>query len=131
MRSALLCFKAYALSSPTVWSLWEIVGMTRCLRKSNLGCWIHPVAQSALGDQKCDSLVSVHSVGNRQTKVLWWGLTKLPCLEPTKVQLDHLSYNQTNKGLPNMEFGSWKTSSYINLRQLYSNALTLLLTHLL
>ena len=37
--------------------------MARCLRKSNLSCWIHPAAQSTLGEQQWDSLVSEHSVG--------------------------------------------------------------------
>ena len=37
--------------------------MARCWRKSGLCCWIHPAAQSTLGKQQWDLLVSEHSVG--------------------------------------------------------------------
>ena len=37
--------------------------MARCRKKSGLSCWIHPVAQSTLGGQQWDSLVSEDSVG--------------------------------------------------------------------
>ena len=49
--------------------------LVRCLRKSNLGSWIHPVAQSALDEVYCYSRVSVQSVPvqNRQTEVVYWG----------------------------------------------------------
>ena len=40
-----------ALSLMTVWSLWGNPGMARCLWKSNLSRWIHPAAQSTLGEQ--------------------------------------------------------------------------------
>ena len=43
-------------------SLWGNPGMARCRRKSNLSCWIHPAAQSIIGEQKGDSLVSEQSV---------------------------------------------------------------------
>ena len=33
------------------YSLWGNPGMARCGRKSNLSCWIHPAAQSTLGEQ--------------------------------------------------------------------------------
>ena len=33
------------------------------MEKSNLGCWMYPAAQSTLGKQQWDSLVSEHSVG--------------------------------------------------------------------
>ena len=36
--------------------------MARCWRKSGLNCWIHPAAQSTLGEQKWDLLVSEQSV---------------------------------------------------------------------
>ena len=42
--------------------LWGNPEMTRCWRKSNLSCWIHPAAQSTLGKQKLDLLVSEQSV---------------------------------------------------------------------
>ena len=41
----------------TVWSLWGNPGMARCWRKSGLSCWIHPAAQSTLGEQQWDLLV--------------------------------------------------------------------------
>jgi hypothetical protein len=53
---------ASALSLLTVWSLWGNPVMARCWRKSGLSCWIHPAAQSTLGEQQWDSLVSEHSV---------------------------------------------------------------------
>ena len=37
--------------SVTAWSLWGNSGITRCLKKSNLGYWIHPKAQSAFVKQ--------------------------------------------------------------------------------
>ena len=37
--------------------------MARCWGKSGLSCWIHPAAQSTLGKQQWDSLVSKHNVG--------------------------------------------------------------------
>ena len=52
-----------ALSLLTVWSFWRNPGMARCQRKSGLSCWIHPAAQSTLGEQQWDWLVSEHSVG--------------------------------------------------------------------
>ena len=55
--------QASALSFLTVRSLWGNPGMTRCRRKSGLSCWIHLAAQSTLGEQQWDSLVSKHSVG--------------------------------------------------------------------
>ena len=48
---------ASALSLLTVWSLWGNPGMARCRRKSGLSCWIHPAAQSTLGEQQWDLLV--------------------------------------------------------------------------
>ena len=35
----------------------------RFRRKSGLSCWIHPAAQSTLGEKQWDLLVSEHSVG--------------------------------------------------------------------
>ena len=38
--------------------------MARCWKKSSfISGWIHPAAQSTLGEQQWDSLVSEHSVG--------------------------------------------------------------------
>ena len=47
----------------TVWSLWGNPGMARCRRKSNLNCWIHPAAQSTLGEQQWDFLVNCAHCG--------------------------------------------------------------------
>ena len=72
----LYCEPASALSLLTVWSLWGNPGMARCWRKSGLSCWIHPAAQSTLGEQQWDSLVSEHSLGFQikigRTKFLCW-----------------------------------------------------------
>ena len=54
---------ASTLSLLTVWLLWGNPEIARCLKKSNLSCWINPAAQSTLGEQYWDSLVSEHSVG--------------------------------------------------------------------
>ena len=62
LRSGGVCFTVFhsepasALSLLTVWSLRGNPGMARCWRKSNLSYWIHPAAQSILGEQKGDSL---------------------------------------------------------------------------
>ena len=53
----------FAQGLTTVWSLWRNPGMDRYQRKSNLSCWIHKAAQSTLGEQQWDLLVSEHSVG--------------------------------------------------------------------
>ena len=60
-RGLLYCAHSEPASTPSllpVWSLWGNLGMARCWRKSNLICWIHPPAQSTLGEQQCNSLVS-------------------------------------------------------------------------
>ena len=54
---------ASALSLLTVWSPWGNPGMARCRKKSGLSCWIHPAAQSTIGEQQWDLLVSEQSVG--------------------------------------------------------------------
>ena len=54
---------ASALNLLTVWSLWKNPGMALSWKKSGLSCWIHPAAQSTIGEQQWDLLVSEHSVG--------------------------------------------------------------------
>ena len=104
-RPALLCFIVNQCSVRLLiaWSLWGNPGMGSCWRKSDLSCSIHPAAQSTLGEQQWDSLVSEHSVGF-QIKICRpklyagkritglgvrnnsdGGLAKLPCLEPAVI----------------------------------------------
>ena len=82
--------------------------MARCWKTSGLSCWIHPTAQSTLGEQQRDLLVSEHSVGfqikigrpkfyagemvTTALELGTWnnsdrGLAKLPCLEPVGIHM--------------------------------------------